>query len=464
MKVAPPVEDFALPLQPIGQAYDMGRAPDGTPLIDPRLFDTREFARNPYPYYRIMRDHYPVYHDRLHNAYFLTRYWDVTEAYMDDEGFNTIPKGSSNAVLGNVQHELSGVEHRRRRNMYGQHLVGNSLAHRIPAIERLAREMVAEFAGPDPTKTVSEDANGRRTIELGKAFADEFPVRVVCQVMGFPEEARERFYTWYTTMMRGLGASETAILGIQSHQEIEDYVVELIPERRANPTYLYDNEGRRMGLDIISKLSREVIDGDLLSVEEVKSAIVLLVAAGGETTRGAIMNMWFQLLTHPDQFAAVQRDPALFERAIHETLRHSSSVGGQPRHTSYDITMHGVTIPAGSLVNCVDFSASHDERVFSDPETFDIFREDLYSGKLLRNGHHADGRHNHMAFGVGPHMCPGAWISVQESVLGSRVLIEAMRNPAINVERQPKDPVEPEKLAGPPMGGLRELWIDFDPA
>ena len=104
------------PLMPYGQACDMGHAADGTPLIDPRLFDSLEFFRNPYPYYRIMRDHYPVYHDKLHNCYYVTRYDDITECYFDDEGFNTIPKGSSNGVLGNTQLELSGVEHRRRRN------------------------------------------------------------------------------------------------------------------------------------------------------------------------------------------------------------------------------------------------------------------------------------------------------------------------------------------------------------
>ncbi|MFN0095130.1 MAG: cytochrome P450 [Dehalococcoidia bacterium] len=464
MKVAAPDAEFTIPFQPFGQAYDMGRAPDGTPLIDPRLFDTREFQRNPYPYYRIMRDHYPVYHDRLHNAYYLTRYWDVTQAYMDDEGFNTIPKGSSNAVLGNVQHELSGVEHRRRRNMYGQHLVGESLKARIPAIEKLAAEMILRFAGPVASELVEENISGRRTVELGKAFADEFPVRVVCQVLGFPEEARSRFYHWYTSMMRGLGASESALQGIRAHQEIADFVGELIPERRKNPTYLYDQQGNVMSEDIISKLSRSELDGDLLSVEEVSSNIVLIVAAGGDTTRGAIMNMWFQLLTHPEQFRAVQDDPSLFQTAIHETLRFSSSVGGQPRHTSYDVTMHGVTIPAGSLVNCVDFSASHDERVFKEPETFNLFRDDLYSGKLLRNGHHANGRHNHMAFGVGPHMCPGAWISVQESILGSEILLKSLKNPSINWDRQPKDLAEPEKLAQVGTVALRELWLDFDPA
>ena len=57
----------------VGVAADMGHAPDGTPLIDPRIFDSAEFRRNPYPYYRIMRDHYPVFHDRLHNCYYVTR-------------------------------------------------------------------------------------------------------------------------------------------------------------------------------------------------------------------------------------------------------------------------------------------------------------------------------------------------------------------------------------------------------
>ena len=79
---------------PVGKAVDMGHAPDGTPLFDPRIFDTAEFQRNPYPYYRILRDHYPVFHDKFHNCYCVTRYDDITACYIDDEGFNTIPKGS----------------------------------------------------------------------------------------------------------------------------------------------------------------------------------------------------------------------------------------------------------------------------------------------------------------------------------------------------------------------------------
>ena len=88
------------PLMPEGEAFDMGRDPEGRPLIDPRIFDSPEFFRNPYPYYRILRDHYPVFFDQLHNCYWVTRYDDISECYFDDEGFNTIPKGSSSGVLG----------------------------------------------------------------------------------------------------------------------------------------------------------------------------------------------------------------------------------------------------------------------------------------------------------------------------------------------------------------------------
>jgi len=448
------------PLMPYGQALDMGHAPDGTPLIDPRIFDSQEFFRNPYPYYRIMRDHYPVYFDQLHNCYYVTRYDDITECYFDDEGFNTIPKGSSNGVLGNTQLELSGVEHRRRRNLYGQHLVGQSLQARIPAIERLAESMIRAWDTMTDKPWV-QDRNGVRTVELGKAFANEFPISVVCEILGFPEEARGQFYYWYNSMMSGLGGSETQKQGLEARQDLEDFVQGLVEERRVRPTYLHDRDGKPISKDIISKLCESKVDGDYLSTEEITSNIALIVGGGGETTRGAILNMWYLLLQHPGQMSQVLADSALWDNAFHETLRHSTPIGGQPRHNSFDIEMHGVKIPAGSLVNMVDFSANHDERIFKDPETFDIFRKDLYSGKLLRSGYRNEGKCSHMAFGVGPHLCPGAWISHQEAVVGSRILAKHLKNPRINVERMPKD-IDGSRLKPMGLTSVSALWLDYD--
>jgi cytochrome P450 len=448
------------PSMPLGQAVDMGRAPDGTPLFDPRILDTPEFQRNPYPYYRILRDHYPVYFDKLHNCYWVTRYDDITACYFDDEGFNTIPKGSSNGVLGNTQLELSGVEHRRRRNLYGQHLVGQALQNRVPAIRRLATQMIARW-DTAPGDHIVDHADGTRTIELGRAFANEFPIRVVCQVLGFPEEASDAFFYWYNSMMLGLGGSETQQKGLEARQHLEDYVGGIVEQRRVKPSYLTDDAGNPLGKDIISKLCESQLDGDFLSTEEITSNIALIVGGGGETTRGAILNMWYLLLQHPDQFARLAADPTLWDAAFHETLRHSTSIGGQPRHNTFDVEMHGVRIPAGSLVNMVDVSANHDDRVFAEPERFDLFRRDLYTGKILRSGYRKDGRASHMAFGVGPHLCPGAWISHQESVVGSQILYGRLKNVRLDVARMPKD-IDGASLAPIGLGAIRELWLAYD--
>jgi pulcherriminic acid synthase len=445
---------------PVGEAVDMGRAGDGTPLVDPRLFDSAEFARNPYPYYRILRDHHPVFHDTLHNCYWVTRYDDVTACYLDAEAFNTIPKGSSSGVLGNTQLELSGIEHLRRRNLYGRHLVGKVLDRRSGLIEQLAQEMIGTwFAGTAPDGAiVVEPGSGWRSIELGRAFANEFPIRVVGQLLGFPEDARADFFYWYSSMMNGLGGSETAHLGLEARQHLEDFVGDLVEQRRLAPTYLYDERGDPIGKDIISELCATTIDGDVLSTEEITSNIALVVGGGGETTRGAILNMWYLLLQHPEQLAAVRADESRWDAAFHETLRVASSIGGQPRHNSWDVELHGVRIPAGSLIHMVDFSANHDERVFADPERFDLFRPDLYTGKIVRSGVRKDGQASHLAFGVGPHLCPGAWISHQESVIGSKTLARAIPDIELDVDRMPKD-IDEVSLAPIGLGAIRELWL-----
>jgi pulcherriminic acid synthase len=450
------------PHMPVGEAVDMGHALDGTPLFDPRIFDSGEFSRNPYPYYKILRDHYPVFHDQLHNCYFVTRYEDITECYFDEIGFNTIPKGSSSGVLGNTQLELSGIEHRRRRNIYGRHLVGAALTKRLHALRDLALELINEW-------WETENANGIEinrvtntvTIELGQAFANTFPISVVAQVLGIPQEARQQFTWWYDAMMSGLAGSDTHHEGLEARQDLEQYVEELVEDRRKTPTYLTDEQGTEICMDIISELCNSEIDGSVMSTEEITSFIALVVGGGGETTRGAIMNLWYLLLQNPEQFTAVQKDEALWDVAFHEMLRHSTSIGGQPRHNTYDMTMRGVNIPAGSLMHMVDVSANHDERIFKDPEVFNIFRDDLYSGKILRSGHSKEGKCSHMAFGVGPHLCPGAWISHQETVVGSQILNQTFKNVRINIERMPKD-IDGISLAPIGLRSIRELWLDFD--
>jgi cytochrome P450 len=108
-----------------------------------------------------------------------------------------------------------------------------------------------ETARPD---ILVDNGDGTRTVELGRAFANEFPIRVVCQVLGFPDEASDAFFYWYNSMMSGLGGSESHQKGLEARQHLEDYVEGIVEQRRVKPTYLYDEAGNPRGKDILSKL------------------------------------------------------------------------------------------------------------------------------------------------------------------------------------------------------------------
>ena len=208
-------------------------------------------------------------------------------------------------------------------------------------------------------------------------------------------------------------------------------------------------------------LCRTRIDNDFLSTEEITSTIALLVGGGGDTTRGAIMNMWYLLLLHPGQLDAIRKENSLWISAFQETLRYAVPAGAsQPKHTSYEVEVAGKRIPAGSLVLIMNHAANRDERVFQSADKFDILRKDLHVGKMLRNGVDKDGQRSHLGFGVGSHFCPGAHISQQEAVVCSKILLEHFKTPKLDLQRCKKD-IDGKSPA--PLGELAisELWIKY---
>src|SRR3712207_3599309 len=101
----------------------------------------------------------------------------------------------------------------------------------------------------------------------------------------------------------------------------------------------------------------------------------------------------FELLAeNPDQRALLQADPSLIPAAVEEAMRLITPLQLTARTTSREVTLHGVTIPAGGRVVLVMGAANRDERQFPDPDTSDITRP----------------RGRHLGFGEGVHGCLGA--------------------------------------------------------
>ena len=112
--------------------------------------------------------------------------------------------------------------------------------------------------------------------------------------------------------------------------------------------------------------------------------------------------------------------------------------------------MYDQVIPAGAYVQLSIHGGNHDERVFADPERFNVFRDDLYFGRDLRSGHHADGTASHLGFGLGKHFCVGYQLARAETIIGTKLLMEAIKNPRFKAGSQPTPiaiRIEPWSLA-----------------
>ncbi len=193
--------------------------------------------------------------------------------------------------------------------------------------------------------------------------------------------------------------------GIEAAMTLFGYYADLLAERKRHPVD-----------DLTSALLAAEDGGDRMTDQEIIAFLFLMVVAGNETTTKLLGNAMYHLTDHPDQRDEVFGDgDELVGRWIEETLRHDTSTQLLARHLVDDLTLHGVTAPTGSkLLFCLG-AANRDDRVFTDPDTFDVHRDDDELRQIL-------------SFGGGRHFCLGANLARLESKVALRVA--GLRGPA----------------------------------
>jgi pulcherriminic acid synthase len=272
-------------------------------------------------------------------------------------------------------------------------------------------------------------------------------------MLGLPREDEDMFVRWYQALIAGLGfGGEHLARGVAARDEMWDYLEPLIQIRRQNP-----------GEDLLSRIAVAELEGKRMDIIEIKGFVALLLAAGGDTTDKAIANMWYHMLyTRPDVLPQVIADPELWSNVFTEMMRYDAVVHAQFRRTTREIELHGEVIPKGASVILYLGAGNRDERMFKDPDVFDIHRDDLHMGRENRSGRYKDGKPGHLGFGMGPHFCMGYAMARQEAVIACAHLARAMKN------ARPKF-AQHAGITSPSIdsGGFRspgELWIEFDPA
>jgi cytochrome P450 len=338
-----------------------------------------ECHRDPYPVYRALRDHDPVYHDEERGFWALSRFADVLGAL---HAPTTFLNGDGISLEGQARSPhpmiitMDPPRHDQLRALVARGFTARPVAAWEPAFRALARELIDAFA----------DA-GR--VDFVEAYSGALPLLVIGNLLGIPRDGLAEFRRLGDALMNQDPADPASIeAGKAASAAILEGIKGVIGERR-----------RRPGDDLVSSLLSATVDGEHLRDDEVIGFCYLLILAGTETTANLLANGVLALAAHPDQRAELRTDPSLLPGAIEEMLRWDSPVQSDARTTATAVELHGTVIPAGEKVLVLFGSAGRDEREYPGPDRFDIHR------RIER----------HVTFGHGIHYCLGAALARLEA-------------------------------------------------
>ena len=305
----------------------------------------------------------------------LTRHADVVEVSRQFQTYSSERNGVLLMERDNMEEtrlltDIDPPEHTRMRG-----LVNRGFTPR--AIKLMSDNYIAV------TEQLVAEAIEEGQVEFVTKVAAELPLIAIAQMMGIPVEDRSRVFDWSNRMIGQNDADYSGGLDDAAAAAIElyGYAQELADDRRAAPRD-----------DIISILVAAE-GNDALTEHEFNMFVLLLAVAGNETTRNAISHGVNALIEHPDQWELLRDNPSLVDNAVEEILRWSTPVNVFRRTATCGVELHGETIREGDSVAMFYASANRDERVFADPDRFDITRDP----------------NPHVTFGGGgPHFCLGA--------------------------------------------------------
>ncbi|MDX2704668.1 cytochrome P450 [Streptomyces sp. PA03-6a] len=291
-----------------------------------------------------------------------------------------------------------GDDHRRLRRLVAPAFTPRRTAAMRPRIQRIVDATL------DGLPAGARDG----VADLRRHFAYPIPVRVVTELMGVPEGGmatglRVCIDNLFTT---SLGAAEAAA----NHRNTYALLDELVALRR-----------RRPGDDLTSALVAAEEDDEHLTRAEVTDTLLLIIAAGHETTVNLLDNACFALLTSPAQLDAVRAGRATWDDVIEESLRRDAPVAHLPlRYAVEDIHVAGTTIAKGDAILASYAAAGRDPgRHGPTADDFDVTRADK----------------DHLAFGHGVHHCLGAPLARLEAAVALPALFA--RHPAMTLAEEP---------------------------
>lgn len=291
-------------------------------------------------------------------------------------------------------------------------------------------------------KDIVDRVASKGKCEFVEEVAAELPLIAICELMGVPIEHRHRIFEWTNTM---IGSDDPDLA--TTAEDAQNAMMELFMfgQQMANDYETGKAQGIKGSYIMSALLDGVDDDGEKLSADEFSTFFLILLVAGNETTRTVTSHGMRLLMDNPDQLQQLIDHPEMIPNAMEEVLRFHTAVVAFRRTATEDTKLpSGHTVKKGDNVVLYYHSASRDEEVFSDSETFDIRRQER-----------EDVKNKHRAFGIGEHFCLGSHLARLELQVIFEEIIPRLKNPKLD------QPIN--WLRSNFINGIKEMHITFDP-
>ncbi|HSS24478.1 MAG TPA: cytochrome P450 [Mycobacterium sp.] len=387
---------------------------------DVDLTDGAFYAGDSRAVYRWMRENEPVFRDRNGLAAAST-YQAVIEAERNPELFSNAGGIRPDQDRVEMMIDMDDPQHLLRRKLVNSGFTRKRVKDLESSITSLCDALI---------DAVCE----RGECDFVWDLAAPLPMAVIGDMLGVRPEERKTFLKWsddLVSFLSSTGAQEDFQVTMDAFAAYTEYMMGMIAARKEEPTD-----------DLVSVLVHAQVEGSRLEDHQIVTEVLLLLIGGDETTRHTLSGGTRQLLRHPDQHRRLAGDLGLLPNAIEEMLRWTAPVKNMARTITADTEFHGTALHQGEKMILLFESANFDEKVFEDPESFNIERYP----------------NNHLAFGFGTHFCLGNQLARLElSIMQTRLL---QRLPDMRLASDAALPLRPANF----VSGLEKMPVTFTPS
>lgn len=346
-------------------------------------------------HYRVLRSLGPVAWSTKHKVYVVSRYREARAVLADDAVFRS-DGGIALTPLARIagRHTTllgDGGEHDKRRKLVASHLTPRALRPSRSAVAAVAEEVVGR-------------AVARGDIDGVADIALEMPLAIVPDLVGWPEDGREKLLAWGVASFDFAGpVNRLFVKSLPGVIAMRRYVGGVIRRRDVQPD--------SAAADLLAARDRGQI-----TRTQCASLLIDLLAPSIDTTASVIAAALQLFADHPDQWVALRANRELMPNAINEVVRLASPLRVFARRVVADTELGGTPIPAGARLLVFYAAANRDERMWTDPDRFDITRNAA----------------GHLGFGYGVHACAGQGLGRLETT----GVLDALLNSVDRIERR----------------------------